>query len=127
MALILKTGSDRGPWWRAEFAKALPDLEFRQFPEVGDPKDIEFALVWKPDPGFLKSLPRLKAIFSLGAGVDHILEDRDLPAQVPIVRLVDEQLTRQMTEYAVLHALRFHRQAAAYEALQREKRWRELP
>ena len=127
MALILKTGSDRGPWWRAEFAKALPDLEFRQFPDVGEPKDIEFALVWKPDPGFLKSLPRLQAIFSLGAGVDHILEDRDLPVGVPIVRLVDEQLTRQMTEYAVLHALRFHRQAAAYEALQREKRWHELP
>jgi len=127
MALLLKTGSDRGPWWRAEFAKALPDLEFRQFPEVGDANDIEFALVWKPDPGFLRTLPRLKVIFSLGAGVDHIFEDPHLPAGVPIVRLVDEQLTRQMTEYAVLHALRFHRQAALYEALQREKAWRELP
>lgn len=127
MALLLKTSSDRGPWWRAEFAKALPDLEFRQFPEVGAPKDIEFALVWLPDPGFLKSLPNLKAIFSLGAGVDHILADPDLPQGVPIVRLVDEQLTRQMTEYAVLHALSFHRQAAAYEAQQRDRRWHELP
>jgi glyoxylate/hydroxypyruvate reductase A len=127
VALLLKTSSDRGPWWRAEFAKALPDLEFRQYPDMGDPKDIEFALVWKPDPGFLRTLPRLKAIFSLGAGVDHIFEDPHLPAGVPIVRLVDAQLTRQMTEYAVLHALRFHRQAAQYEALQREKAWRELP
>ena len=127
MALILKTGSDRGPWWRAEFMKALPDLEFRQFPDTGRVADIEFALVWKPDPGFLKSLPRLQAIFSLGAGVDHILEDRNLPAGVPIVRLVDEQLTRQMTEYAVLHALRFHRQTEAYEELQRQKRWHEFP
>lgn len=127
MALILKTSSDRGPWWRAEFAKALPDLEFRQFPATGRVEDIEFALVWQPDPGFLKTLPRLKAIFSLGAGVDHILVDRDLPKGVPIVRLVDEQLTRQMTEYAVLHALRFHRQSAAYEELQRQKRWHEFP
>ena len=127
MALILKTSSDRGPWWRAEFNKALPDLEFRQFPATGRVEDIEFALVWQPDPGFLKSLPGLKAIFSLGAGVDHILVDRDLPKGVPIVRLVDEQLTRQMTEYAVLHALRFHRQAAGYEELQRQKRWHEFP
>ncbi len=127
MALLLKTSSDRGPWWRAEFKKALPDLEFRQFPDVGKPADIEFALVWLPDPGFLKTLPSLKAIFSLGAGVDHILVDRDLPEGVPIVRLVDEQLTRQMTEYAVLHALSFHRQAASYEAQQREKRWHEFP
>jgi glyoxylate/hydroxypyruvate reductase A len=127
MALLLKTSSDRGPWWRAEFEKALPDLEFRQFPAVGDPKDIEFALVWQPGPGFLRTLPRLKAIFSLGAGVDHIFADPQLPANVPIVRLVDEQLTRQMTEYAVLHALRFHRQAARYEAQQRAKAWRELP
>ncbi len=127
MALILKTGSDRGPWWRAEFEKALPDLEFRQFPDTGRVEDIEFALVWQPDPGFLISLPNLKAIFSLGAGVDHILADPGLPVDVPIVRLVDEQLTRQMTEYAVLHALGFHRQAAAYVAQQREGRWHELP
>jgi glyoxylate/hydroxypyruvate reductase A len=127
MALLFKTSSDRGPWWRAEFKKALPDLEFRLFPELGGKEDIEFALVWQPDPGFLKSLPNLRAIFSLGAGVDHILVDRDLPSGVPIVRLVDEQLTRQMTEYAVLYALSFHRQAPAYAEMQRQKRWREFP
>ena len=127
MALLLKTGSDRGPWWREEFGKALPDLEFRQWPATGRVEDIEFALVWKPEPGFLRTLPRLKVIFSLGAGVDHIFEDPHLPEGVPIVRLVDGELTRQMVEYAVLHTLRFHRQAPEYEAQQRAKRWRELP
>ncbi len=127
MALLLKTSSDRGPWWREEFGKALPDLEFRLWPATGRAEDIEFALVWKPEPGFLRALPKLKVIFSLGAGVDHIFEDPHLPEGVPIVRLVDEQLTRQMVEYAVLHTLRFHRQVPGYEAQQRDKRWHELP
>ena len=127
MALLMKTDTDRGPWWRAEFAKTLPDLEFRIYPATGKIEEIEYALVWKPPHGLLKSLPSLRAIFSLGAGVDHVFADPQLPEGVPIVRLVDPQLTRQMTEYAVLHTLRFHRQAPGYEAQQRERVWRELP
>ena len=127
MALLMKTDTDRGPWWRDEFHKALPDLEFRLFPQTGSLGDIEFALVWKPPHGFLATLPRLRAIFSLGAGVDHLLDDPRLPARVPVVRLVDVQLTRQMTEYAVMHVLRLHRNGPQYEEQQRRRVWREVP
>ena len=127
MALLMKTDSDRGPWWRSEFAKALPDLDFRLYPAMGKIEEIEYALVWKPPQGFLKTLPSLKVIFSLGAGVDHVFEDPHLPKTVPVVRLVDTQLTRQMTEYAVMHTLRFHRSGPGYELQQRERIWREIP
>ena len=59
MALLLKTSSSRGPWWRGEFARELPDLDFRVHPEIGDPKDIEYALVWDPPAGLLASLALL--------------------------------------------------------------------
>ncbi len=127
MALLLRTSSSRGPWWRAEFARELPDLDFRVHPEIGDPKDIEYALVWDPPAGLLASLPNLKAIFSLGAGVDHIFKDPHLPKHVPIVRLVDERLTAQMVEYAMLYALYFHRAIPTYEAQQKTKTWKESP
>ena len=42
--------------------------------------------------GLFARLPRLEAIFSLGAGVDHILADPDLP-DVPVVRIVDPDLS----------------------------------
>ncbi|MBL8703404.1 MAG: glyoxylate/hydroxypyruvate reductase A [Rhodospirillales bacterium] len=127
MALLLRTSSSRGPWWRGEFARELPDLDFRVHPEVGDPKDIEYALVWDPPAGLLASLPNLKAIFSLGAGVDHLFKDPQLPRHVPIVRLVDERLTGQMVEYAMLYALYFHRAIPTYEAQQKTKTWKESP
>ena len=59
---------------------------------IADPADIAYACVWMPPRGLLAALPKLRAVFSLGAGVDHILGDPELPA-VPIVRIVDPDLT----------------------------------
>src|SRR5262249_40115678 len=83
--------------------------------------------VWRPPPGLLASLPKLKLILSLGAGVDHILCDRELPRDVPILRLVDPYLTQAMSEYVVLQVLRLHRQDLDYRAQQQSATWRELP
>jgi glyoxylate/hydroxypyruvate reductase len=71
---------------------------------LGDPADIAYVCAWHAPRGLFARLPRLEAIFSLGAGVDHILADPDLPA-VPVVRIVDPDLTMRMTEYVVLHVL----------------------
>jgi phosphoglycerate dehydrogenase-like enzyme len=60
----------------------------------------------------LSKLPNLKAIFSLGAGVDHVFADPDLP-DVPIVRVVADDLTTRMSEYVVWQVLDHHRQGAA--------------
>ena len=57
--------------------------------KIGNPADIDYALVWRPEPGFLASLPSLKLILSLDARVDHLLGDPQLPLHLPIVRLVD--------------------------------------
>ena len=69
-----------------------------------------FVAAWLPPPDVVRSLPNLKAIFSLGAGVDAILKDPTLPKDVPIVRVNDADLTGRMTEYVVLHVLLHHRQ-----------------
>ena len=50
--------------------------------EIGNAEDIDAALAWKPPPGLLASLPKLKLIVSLGAGVDHLLADPSLPPRV---------------------------------------------
>lgn len=124
--LLFSSAIDRGEWWREELVRRVPGLDVRIAPDIGAREDIEFALVWKPDPGLLRSLPNLRAIFSLGAGVDHIFADPELPAGVPITRVVDRDLTRRMTEYVVLHVLWHHRQQGAYEAQQARAEWREL-
>lgn len=88
---------------------------------------VDYALVWAPRPGQLAKLPNLKLIFSLGAGLDHLDGDGVLPPGVPVIRMVEAQLTAGMTEYVVYHALRFHRAMPDYDAQQRRGEWRELP
>lgn len=126
MALLFKFLTHRIEWWRKELTQRLPDIELRFWPEVGDPRDIEFAVVWQIDPGVLKTFPNLRFIFSLGAGVDHLLTDPDLPKGVLICRVVDRNLTQRMTEYVLLHTLRFHRRQPEYDDQQRRSEWREL-
>ena len=127
MTLVFKSSVDSADDWRAAIHRHLPDLPFRVWPDTGAEDDVAFALVWRPEPGDLKRYRNLKAIFSLGAGVDHILLDPDLPRGVPIVRMVDPDLSQRMTEYVLMHALRLHRRAPAYERLQRAQCWMELP
>ncbi len=127
MAMLFHSPVDSAAAWRGELTRLAPDLDFRVWPAVGDPAEIDYALVWRPEPGLLASLPNLKLILSLGAGVDHILGDPSLPAGVPIVRLVDSDLSDAMSEYVALQVLHFHRRDLDYQAQQRAAIWRELP
>lgn len=126
MVLLYRSDSDAAELWFAELRKFIPALEMRVFPEIGDPRDIDAALVWKPQPGLLASLPNLKLIVSLGAGVDHLLADMTTPRDVPIARLVDPYMTEAMSEYVLAQVLRIHREDFAYRAQESERVWREL-
>ncbi len=126
MVLLYRSQSNAAELWLAELRKFIPDLEMRVFPEIGDPREIDAALVWKPQPGLLASLPNLKLIVSLGAGVDHLLADATTPRHVPIARLVDPYMTEAMSEYVLTQVLRIHRQDFPYREQQHARVWREL-
>ena len=89
------------------------------------PESIDYFVGFRPEPGFLKTLPRLKAIISLGAGVDGFLRDPDFPRHVPLVRSVDPNLAIQMSEYVTLQVLTIHRHQRFFDAAQRDHAWRQ--
>jgi len=126
MALLFRSTVDSAARWRAQLTRLTQELEVRVWPEIGNPAEIDYALVWRPEPGFLASLPNLKLILSLGAGVDHLLGDPQLPQHLPIVRLVDPHMTAAMSEYVVLQVLRLHRRDLEYRTQQQAVVWREL-
>jgi glyoxylate/hydroxypyruvate reductase A len=122
--LLAVTGLDARSW-EARFRGLAPRRDIRLWPErLGDPADIGYACAWHPPRGLLATLPNLKAVFSLGAGVDHLISDPALP-DVAVVRIVDPDLTMRMTEYVVLHVLLHHRRQRLYDAQQRERLWHE--
>ena len=125
MAILFRSTPAATARWRPLLARLLPEHEIRYWPEIGDKAAIEYALVWQPEPGLLASLPNLKMIFGLGAGIDHVLGDPALPRGVPIVRLVDPYMTDAMSEYVTLSVLRLHRQDLDYLAQQRAGTWEE--
>ncbi len=125
MALLFQSTFDRPDWWADELSARIAGLDLRLWPEAGPPEDIEFALVWKPPPGMLSQFPNLKAIFSIGAGVDHIFADPELPPDVPITRVVDDRLTAGIVEYVLLMVLRAFRRLPDYADQQDRGEWRQ--
>jgi glyoxylate/hydroxypyruvate reductase A len=125
MSIVFYSRTDDPGPWREVLARAVPGLPFHAWPDTGPPAEVRYTLVWKPPHGWHRQFPNLRAILSLGAGVDALLEDPDLP-DVPVARLVDGGLARQMAEYALYGVLHFHRRMPEYGQLQRERQWRIL-
>ena len=119
--LVAVTGWEVEPWIE-RFRRVLPDRPVVALGEPFDPAAVRFAATWKHPPSSLAVLPNLRAIFSLGAGVDHLMDDPHLP-DVPVVRAVDPDLTNRMSEYVVLHCLQHLRQQRRYDVQQRERVW----
>lgn len=124
MIYVVAHGWDGEPW-RRRLKAHFPDREVAVWPEPVYPDQISHAVVWKPPKGLLATFPRLSAIHSLGAGVDGVLNDPDLPA-APLYRVIDPDLTTRMSEWVVLQVLFHHRQMPFYLANQARAQWRDL-
>ncbi len=109
--------------WRETFAKQLPDLEIRIWPDAGEPAAIEYLAFIRPDFDTLPALPNLKAMFSRSAGVEAFIDHPKLP-KVPLGKVEPPGGDPMMTEYVVMHVLRFHRDMPGYQMAQANREWR---
>jgi glyoxylate/hydroxypyruvate reductase len=121
MSLLVALTWDPQPWVE-RLTRSLPDREIVVLGQEFDRSRIRYVATWGPKPGSLSDLPALEAIFSLGAGVDHLMGYPDLP-DVPIMRVAQDDLTHRMSEYVVMHCLMHLRDQRRHDADQRAKRW----
>ncbi|WP_245504214.1 2-hydroxyacid dehydrogenase [Lichenihabitans psoromatis] len=122
VVVAMPAGDDPGTWIEA-LRPRLPNFDVLSLDAATDTARVAYVVAWKHPRGALARFPNLKAVFSLGAGVDHLLSDPDLPVALPIVRVVDPDLTSRMSEWVMLHVLMHHRQQRLYEWQQFEKIW----
>ena len=87
----------------------------------------DVALVWAPPSGRLAALPHLRGIIMQGQGVDHMMADASVPRNIPLVRLVDPDMSAALSHWTILAALDFWRDGPYYRARQREKIWAPKP
>ena len=130
MAILLATNFDAAElaaWWPA-LQGALPgERLLRDRSELAAGEVIDIALVANPPPAALAGLTGLRLIQSLWAGVDKLLADRSIPADVPLARMVDPAMNEAMAETALWAVLSVQRAFFAYARQQREASWRQLP
>ncbi|WP_223569652.1 2-hydroxyacid dehydrogenase [Pseudomonas sp. BF-R-26] len=122
MALLYKADPVRGEQWKALFAEHAPDIEWRAWPDIGDPKDIQYLAAWQAPDDLEVVLPNLQVLFALSAGVDQLDLNR-LPTSLPVVRLLDPGITRGMCEYATFAVLSLHRDMLRYRQQQLARCW----
>ncbi len=121
--LIISPNRDPKKWINA-LKKQDPNLEIEVYPEVQDPEKVEFVLSWKHPHGIFKDYPNLKVIASMGAGIDHIITDPDIPEQIKVTRVIDEQLTEDMSVFVLSLCLEHLRNLSSHHC---SKRWDPQP
>lgn len=116
------TGIDESNWQK-RLRAALPDYPVVQSSEAYDPADVHYVLAWQPAPDAFDGMTNLKAILSLGAGVDGLVGYPGLPEDIPIVRFVEEELSQCMTDYIVSQVSMHQRLHTRYATDQKAHRW----
>ena len=122
MAILLNNDGIWHASWREALARHMPGRPVVDYPDIPDRAAIDYALVWKHPHGDLARYPNLKAIFSLGTGMDHFDGDTNLP-DVPIFRLIDPAMAGDMALYALYWTIHFQRMFGTYLAQQRQAKW----
>jgi glyoxylate/hydroxypyruvate reductase A len=112
--------------WHDTFREQIPDLPIRIWPDVGEVKDIKYLAFMHPDFDQLPAFPNLRAMFSRSAGVESFVDHPKRP-KVPLGKVEPPGGDPMMTEYVVMHVLRFHRDMPAYQAAQANREWRRAP
>ena len=100
------------------------NLDVEIWPAVKDPKRVQFAVSWRHPKNVFANYPNLKVISSLGAGVDHLLSDTDIPQHITFTRVVSPSLAEQMSEYILSSVLNIQRKNHIYFDQQNQGIWK---
>jgi glyoxylate/hydroxypyruvate reductase A len=127
MSVVVYLGDDEETQdWVDRLRQLLPDRKVRPLDDPGPPEDVSYAVVWAPPAGAIARFPRLKAVVSVGAGIDHVLRDPHLPKHLPILRTTGPEMVQRLREYVALHVLTHHRQLALTDANQARGVWQQI-
>ena len=122
---LCNSTAERARVFGEAFARDLPEIGFAADPAAVEPDDVRYLLTWTIPPG-LERFRNLEVVFSVGAGVDQF-DTSLLPADVQVVRMVEDGIIRMMQEYVTLAVLTLHRDWPSYRAQQARSLWRALP
>lgn len=106
--------------------RAAPGLDVWTREDDAPPERVEAILAWRLQPGQLARYPKLRLVCSIGAGVDKLMPS-DLPASVPLTRVVDANQGCEIAQYVLACVLGFTRDLGRYAQQQAAAQWLRHP
>ena len=104
MSILFYSTLQNSNEWRRKIKKKFTNENIISIYNKNKFDEVDVAIVWNLPNQILNKLPNLKLIFSLGAGVDHILKLKDYKG-TPIVRIKDPLMGELMYYYVLSQIL----------------------
>ncbi|MBT8315370.1 MAG: glyoxylate/hydroxypyruvate reductase A [Maribacter sp.] len=125
MGIVIIRQDDKIELWQKALRRNTADIPIYSYLEEHPEEQIKMALVWKPPLGSLGKYKNLECIASSGAGVDFLFKDKELP-NVPITRVVDEYLAKDMSEHVIALIFSHLKNLNQYKVDQFNKVWKPI-
>ncbi len=115
------------PWpnkhhWLSEIRRKFKKIKIYTLKDNPNFSKIEYAIIWNLPNNILEKMKNIKVFFSMGAGVDHILNLSNYKGQ-PIIRLKDKILAERMSNHILSQILYFQLNLFFYKESQKNKVW----
>ena len=118
------------PWhdrdkWLKEIKKKFKNNKIVTLEDKPNFSKIKYAIIWDLPDKVYQKLTNVRLLFSMGAGVDHIL---NMPSynQVPIVRLKDFLMAERMSNHVISQILQYQLDLKTYMKSQNKHQWNQF-
>lgn len=123
---LVSSSLDLRGYLGAEFAGIADRIEIVDHRRSGSDADIPLAIAWHPPDDAFERYPNLKAVCSIGAGVDNIIACPSLRPDIDVVRIVDPLQAQMMSGFVIWHVIWHQRRFKTYLDQQRDGIWQRL-
>ncbi len=111
----------------SQLLKLDPHLDIQVWPDIHRPEQIDLVIAWRHPIGRLKNFSNLKCIASLGAGVDHLMIDAEIPKKIPIIRVMDAYMANDIVQYVLTYVLHHIKRVDHWDVCQQKNFWGKQP
>ena len=122
MSILFHCNFTNKQQWLNSIKKKFPKNKVYTINDRPNLLKIEYAIVWNLPNSVMMKLKNIKILFSLGAGVDHII---NLPSynKTPIVRVKDINMAERMSYHVHSQILTYQLKLYLFQKAQIQKKW----
>ena len=121
--LFHNTTFDKIDVWKKTIKKYFKNENLITIKDYKKFDEVKYAIIWNLPDEILSKLKNLKIIYSMGAGVDHILKLKNYNKKIPIIRIKDEQMGERIANYSLAQILNYQLNFKIFQNSQIKKYW----